>query len=108
MADSTLPLSTLNGRLSRLPPHTDDGASARTEASVSIDRRLRRLLDDANVRIEALSVSRPFAVAATYVLGLPVGVRWGGIADAGVVGGNGWLNCTDCWLPVVVGEAAFC
>ena len=58
-----LALSKLKGRLSLLPPHTEEGASARTEASVSIDRRRRRLLDDASVRIEALSVNRLFAVA---------------------------------------------
>lgn len=59
-----LALSTLSGRLSRLPPQTEDGARARTEASVSIDRRRRRLLEDASVKMEALSVSSPFAVAA--------------------------------------------
>ena len=58
-----LALSKLKGRLSLLPPHTEEGAIARTEASVSIDRRRRRLLDDASVRIEALSVNRLFAVA---------------------------------------------
>jgi hypothetical protein len=60
---STLALRTLSGRLSRLPPHREEGASARTEASVSRERRLRRLELDASVRIEALSVRRLFAVA---------------------------------------------
>lgn len=60
---STFALSTLKGRLSRLPPQSEDGASARTEASVSMDRRRRRLLEEASVRMEALSVRRLFAVA---------------------------------------------
>jgi hypothetical protein len=42
--------------------------------------------------MDALSVSSPFAVAAVYVLGMPVGARWAGIADAGELVGNGWLN----------------
>ena len=58
-----LALSTLSGRLSRLPPHSEEGASARTDASVSMERRRRLLLDDARVRIDALSVSRLLAVA---------------------------------------------
>lgn len=58
-----LALRTLSGRLSRLPPQTDDGARARTEASVSMDRLRLLLLDDASVRIDALSVSRLLAVA---------------------------------------------
>lgn len=62
--ESMLELSTLSGRLSRLPPQTEDGARALTDASVSIERRRRRLLEDARVKIEALSVSSPFAVAA--------------------------------------------
>lgn len=90
--DSMLALRTLSGRLSRLPPQTEDGARARTDASVSIDRRRRLLLDDARVRMDALSVSSPLAVAAVYVLGMPVGARWAGIADAGELVGNGWLN----------------
>jgi hypothetical protein len=61
---SILALSTLRGKLSRLPPQTEDGARALTEASVSIERRRRRLLEDARVKIEALSVRSPFAVAA--------------------------------------------
>lgn len=59
----TLPESTLSGSDSRLPPNTEDGASARTEASVSIDRRRRRFEDEASVRIDALSERRLFAVA---------------------------------------------
>ena len=71
-APSMLALSTLRGKLSRLPPQSDDGASARTEASVSMDLRRRRLLDDASVRMDALSVNRLFAVAVLYVVGCPV------------------------------------
>ena len=82
-------LRILSGRLSLLPPHTEEGARARTEASVSMDRRRRLLLDEASVRIEALSVSRLFAVADVYVDGPPAGARWGGIADAGALVGNG-------------------
>lgn len=63
----TFPLSTLNGRLSRLPPKTLDGARARIEALVSNEFRRRLLEDDARVRIEALSVKRLFAVAVLYV-----------------------------------------
>lgn len=92
-----LALSTLRGRLSLLPPQTEEGAKARTEASVSIERRRRRLLDEAKVKVDALSVSRLFAVAELYVVGLPVGARWEGIAEAGVVVvGKGWLNWINC------------
>lgn len=94
-APSTLELRTLSGRLSRLPPQRDDGASALTDASVSIDLRLRRLLDEARVRIEALSVSRLLAVAVVYVVGLLGGAKCAGIADAGGCVANGWLNCID-------------
>src|SRR4051812_46833836 len=92
---SMFELSTLNGKDSRLPPHSDDGASARTEASVSKERRRRRLDEDARVSMDALSVSRLLAVAVAYVVGWPValapdGVRWAGMADAGDVVGNGW------------------
>lgn len=89
---STFELRTLSGRLSRLPPHNEDGASARTDASVSMDRRRRRLLDEARVKMEALSVRRLFAVAVEYVVGFPAGARCAGMADAGEVVGNGWLN----------------
>lgn len=95
---SMLALRTLSGRLSRLPPQSDEGASARTDASVSMERRRRRLLDEASVKIEALSVKRLLAVAVVYVVGLLVGARCDGIADAGDVEGNGWLNCMDCVL----------
>jgi hypothetical protein len=61
--ESIFALKTLNGRLSLLPPNNDDGANARTDASVSIDLRLRLFEEDASVRIEALSVRRLFAVA---------------------------------------------
>jgi hypothetical protein len=61
--ESTFALKTLSGRLSRLPPNREEGAKARTEASVSIDLLLRLLEDDASVRIEALSVRRLLAVA---------------------------------------------
>jgi hypothetical protein len=60
---SPTPLRTLSGRLSRLPPKTDDGASARMEAFVSSEFRRRRFEDEARVRIEALSVRILFAVA---------------------------------------------
>lgn len=66
-----LALRTLRGRDSRLPPQRDEGARARTDASVSKDRRRRRLDEDASVRIDALSVRRPLAVAVAYVDGLP-------------------------------------
>jgi hypothetical protein len=56
-------LRTLSGKLSRLPPQSDEGARARTDASVSRERLRRRLLDDAKVRIDALSVSKLLAVA---------------------------------------------
>jgi hypothetical protein len=62
-ASPMLPLRTLSGRLSRLPPNTDDGARARTEASVSMERRRRRFDDEASVRIEASSERRLLAVA---------------------------------------------
>ena len=94
---STFALRTLSGRLSRLPPQIEDGARALTEASVSIERRRRRLLEDASVKMEALSVSKLLAVAVVYVVGLPVGARCDGMADAGGAVGNGWLNCMD-WL----------
>lgn len=86
---STFELRTLSGRLSRLPPQSEDGASALTEASVSIDLRLRRLLDEARVRIDALSVSKLFAVAVVYVVGLFGGAKCAGIADAGGCVTNG-------------------
>jgi hypothetical protein len=88
---------TLNGKDSRLPPQSEDGARARTEASVSKERRRRRFDDDASVRIDALSVSRLLAVATAYVVGcpsvLPDGSKCGGTAGAGdVVVGKGWLK----------------
>jgi hypothetical protein len=60
---SIFALNTLRGRLSRLPPNREDGARARTDASVSMDLRLLAFEDDASVSIEALSVRRLFAVA---------------------------------------------
>jgi hypothetical protein len=60
---TSLPDKTLNGKLSLLPPNTDDGAIARTDASVSILLLRLRLDDEARVRIDALSVRRLFAVA---------------------------------------------
>lgn len=66
--ESRLPLRTESGSDSRDPPKTDDGAKARTEASVS-NERLRRLDDDASVMMEALSVQTPWAVAALYETG---------------------------------------
>lgn len=93
-------LSTERGSDSRLPEKSDDGANARTEASVSKDRRLLPRLEDASVRIDALSVNRLFAVAELYVMGwwalLPDGTRCAGIADAGEVVGKGWLKCMTC------------
>ena len=76
-------LKTLNGSDSRLPPQTLLGARARTEASVSIERLRRRFEDEARVRMDASSDSRLFAVALEYVVGLPVGARCGGNAEAG-------------------------
>jgi hypothetical protein len=64
-------LKRLRGRLSRLPPKIDEGARARTDAFVSNEFRLRRLDEEARVRIEALSVSKLFAVAELYVVGCP-------------------------------------
>lgn len=66
---STVALKTLSGRDSRLPPKSEEGARARTEASVSKERRRRRLEDDARVRMDALSVRRLLAVAELYVVG---------------------------------------
>jgi hypothetical protein len=60
---STVALRTLSGRDSRLPPKMEEGARARTEASVSRERRRRRLEEEARVRMEALSVRRLLAVA---------------------------------------------
>src|SRR5512142_738022 len=103
---------TESGRLSRLPPKTDDGARALTEASVSRDRRRRSLVEEASVRMEALSVRRLFAVAVEYVVGwpgAPAGARCGGMA------GNGWLKWMACelpcwveWLAVVTGVPFTC
>lgn len=90
-----LALRTLRGRLSRLPPQRDDGARARTDASVSIDRRRPRLLDEAKVRMDALSVRRLLAVAVVYVFKWFAGIRCAGMADAGEAVGKGWLNWID-------------
>ena len=59
----TIPLRTLSGRLSRLPPNIDAGARARMEAFVSSEFRRRLLEEDASVRIDASSESILFAVA---------------------------------------------
>jgi hypothetical protein len=94
---------TLRGRDSREPPKMEDGARALTEALVSREWRRRRLEEDANVRIDALSVRRLFAVAVEYVVGFPLagpvegGWRWGGTAEAGGEVGNWWENCTP-WV----------
>jgi hypothetical protein len=61
---SAVPDRTLSGSDSRLPPQTDEGAKARTEALVSREFRRRRLDDEASVKIDALSVRILFAVAA--------------------------------------------
>lgn len=102
--DSMFELSTLNGRLSRLPPNKDEGARARTDASVSIDLLLLLFEDDASVRMEALSVSRLLAVAVPYVAGcppLPWGARCAGRAVGGEVG-NWWENCMLLLFPCVL------
>jgi hypothetical protein len=59
---SMLALRTLRGSDSRLPPHTEFGAIARIDASVSMLRR-RCLEEEASVRILALSDDRLFVVA---------------------------------------------
>jgi uncharacterized membrane protein YhdT len=104
---SILALNTLSGRLSRLPPNSDEGANARTDASVSIERLLLLFDEDAKVSMEALSVRRLFAVAVLYVAGWPplaAGARCAGRAFGGGDVGNWWENCTVCVLvPVVVG-----
>lgn len=117
MLGSIFALSTLSGRLSRLPPNKEDGARARTDASVSMDLLLRLFEEDARVSIEALSVRRLFAVAVLYVAGcppLPWGTRWAGIAWRGEVG-NWCEKCIPCVLllrglldAVVAGGAAEC
>ena len=78
-----MPLSTLNGRLSRLPPNIEAGARARIDALVSAEFRRRRFDDDASVRIEASSVKTLFAVADVYVVGWIWGAKWAGTAVAG-------------------------
>lgn len=67
-------LSTLRGRDSLLSPHMLLGGMARTEASVSMERR-RRLEEDAKVMIEALSL--------TGFVECWFGARCGGIAETG-------------------------
>lgn len=58
------PESTESGSDSREPPQSEEGASARTDASVSREwRRCRCFDDDASVMMDALSVSSPPAVA---------------------------------------------
>ena len=51
-----LPLRTLSGKLSRLPPKIDEGAKARIDALVSREFLRRRFDEEARVRMEALSV----------------------------------------------------
>jgi hypothetical protein len=63
-ASLAFPLNKLNGKLSRLPPKTEDGAKPRTDALVSKELRRRRLDELAKVSTEALSVKALFAVAA--------------------------------------------
>lgn len=65
----TVALRTLRGSDSRLAPKRDEGARARTDASVSRERRRRRLDEEASVRMDALSVRRLLAVADEYVVG---------------------------------------
>ena len=62
-ASFVFPLNTLSGKLSRLPPKTEDGANPRTDALVSKELRRRRLDELARVSTEALSVKTLFAVA---------------------------------------------
>jgi hypothetical protein len=64
IVDSKLLLRTDSGSDSREPPKTEEGANARTEASVSNEWRLWRFDDEASVMMEALSVQIPWAVAA--------------------------------------------
>jgi hypothetical protein len=71
----TVPLSTDNGRDSRLPPNIDPGGMAFIDALVSTLLRLRRFEDDASVKIEASSVRTLFAVAPEYVVGWARGAR---------------------------------
>ena len=59
----TVPDRTERGNDSRLPPNIDPGARALIDALVSTELRLRRLDDDASVRIEASSVKRLSTVA---------------------------------------------
>jgi hypothetical protein len=61
---STVADSTERGSDSRDAPKMEDGASARTDASVSRLWRRRRFEEEARVRMEALSVRMLFAVAA--------------------------------------------
>jgi hypothetical protein len=61
----------LRGKLSRLPPKIEDGASARTDALVSKEFRRRRLEELARVRMDALSVRTLLAVAVLYVIEWP-------------------------------------
>jgi hypothetical protein len=91
-ASVVLPLRTLSGRLSRLPPKTEDGANPRTDALVSRELRRRRLDELAKVRREALSVKALFAIAALYVIVWFWGTRCEGTAVAGEVEGNWWEN----------------
>ena len=85
---STLLERTLSGSDSRLPPQTDEGARARTEAFVSSEFRRRRFEDEARVKMEALSLSILFAVAPWYDWGCDWGFRWGGMAEGGGDVGN--------------------
>ena len=62
-ASFVFPLNTLSGRLSRLPPKTEEGASPRTDALVSNELRRRRFEELARVSTEALSFKALFAVA---------------------------------------------
>ena len=58
-----VPDKTDKGKDSRLPPNMDAGARAFTDAFVSTELRLLRLDDEANVKMEASSVSTLLAVA---------------------------------------------
>ena len=78
---SLLPDKTLRGSDSRLPPHVDPGARARTDASVSMLRR-RRLEDEASVSMLASSVM------TDDWCGSLLAVKWRGMAEGALKAGD--------------------
>jgi hypothetical protein len=82
----------LRGRDSLLSPHILLGAIARTDASVSIERR-RRLEEEARVRMEALSLWG-------LLLLLVFAARWGGMAEGGCCEKWAWGWAALRWLLV--------